>query len=110
MCQTSAHPSIHLNLALLQESFFSQGHSQPYKTVNAKALEDSQVIKLPMRAFQEVFKEYPDIFVRVIQVRLRITLSFFLLIYTGNLGKPGICIMYTIPKKFIEFLAYFGNV
>lgn len=44
------------------------GHSQPYKTVNAKALEDSQVIKLPMRAFQEVFKEYPDIFVRVIQI------------------------------------------
>lgn len=36
--------------------------------MNAKALEDSQVIKLPMRAFQEVFKEYPDIFVRVIQV------------------------------------------
>lgn len=49
--------------------FYYQGHSQPYKTVNAKALEDSQVIKLPMRAFQEVFKEYPDIFVRVIQVR-----------------------------------------
>lgn len=48
--------------------FCFQGHSQPYKTVNAKALEDSQVIKLPMRAFQEVFKEYPDIFVRVIQV------------------------------------------
>ncbi|XP_026324143.1 neuropathy target esterase sws isoform X1 [Hyposmocoma kahamanoa] len=44
------------------------GNSQPYKTVNAKALEDSQVIKLPMRAFQEVFKEYPDIFVRVIQI------------------------------------------
>ncbi|XP_045509512.1 neuropathy target esterase sws isoform X4 [Colias croceus] len=44
------------------------GHSQPYKTVNAKALEDSQVIKLPMKAFQEVFKEYPDIFVRVIQI------------------------------------------
>ncbi|XP_052757795.1 neuropathy target esterase sws isoform X1 [Galleria mellonella] len=44
------------------------GHSQPYKTVNAKALEDSQVIKLPMRAFQEVFREYPDIFVRVIQI------------------------------------------
>ncbi|XP_073960081.1 patatin like phospholipase domain containing sws [Choristoneura fumiferana] len=44
------------------------GHSQPYKTVNAKALEDSQVIKLPMRAFQEVFHEYPDIFVRVIQI------------------------------------------
>ncbi|CAH2242426.1 jg20428 [Pararge aegeria aegeria] len=49
-------------------SFLFKGHSQPYKTVNAKALEDSQVIKLPMRAFQEVFKEYPDIFVRVIQI------------------------------------------
>lgn len=44
------------------------GNPHPYKTVNAKALEDSQVIRLPMAAFQEVFSEYPDIFVRVIQI------------------------------------------
>lgn len=33
-------------------------------------MEDSQVIRLPMAAFQEVFHEYPDIFVRVMQVLL----------------------------------------
>ncbi|KAI8429479.1 hypothetical protein MSG28_000115 [Choristoneura fumiferana] len=54
--------------SLLSFTDVLMGHSQPYKTVNAKALEDSQVIKLPMRAFQEVFHEYPDIFVRVIQI------------------------------------------
>lgn len=40
----------------------------PYKTVSAKAIEDSQVVRLPMSAFQEVFNEYPDIFIRVMQV------------------------------------------
>ncbi|XP_077298404.1 patatin like phospholipase domain containing sws isoform X3 [Arctopsyche grandis] len=44
------------------------GHPHPYKTVSAKAMEDSQVIRLPMAAFQEVFHEYPDIFVRVMQI------------------------------------------
>ncbi|XP_056642323.1 neuropathy target esterase sws isoform X1 [Diorhabda sublineata] len=44
------------------------GHTSPYKTVSAKAMEDSTVVKLPMAAFQEIFQEYPDIFVRVIQV------------------------------------------
>lgn len=31
-------------------------------------MEDSTVVKLPMAAFQEIFQEYPDIFVRVLQV------------------------------------------
>ncbi|XP_025833574.1 neuropathy target esterase sws [Agrilus planipennis] len=44
------------------------GHPQPYKTVSAKAIEDSTVVKLPMAAFQEVLSEYPEIFVRVVQV------------------------------------------
>ncbi|KAF5299333.1 hypothetical protein FQA39_LY02506 [Lamprigera yunnana] len=44
------------------------GHPNPYRTVSAKAIEDSTVVKLPMAAFQEVFHEYPDIFIRVIQV------------------------------------------
>ncbi|XP_050506232.1 neuropathy target esterase sws isoform X3 [Diabrotica virgifera virgifera] len=44
------------------------GHTSPYKTVSAKAIEDSMVVKLPMSAFQEIFQEYPDIFVRVLQV------------------------------------------
>ncbi|CAK9810264.1 Neuropathy target esterase sws [Anthophora plagiata] len=44
------------------------GHTSTYKTVSAKTMEDSIVVKLPMNAFQEVFQDYPDAFVRVIQV------------------------------------------
>lgn len=39
-----------------------------YKTVSAKAVEDSQIIRLPLYAFKEVFDESPDILVRVVQV------------------------------------------
>ncbi|XP_014604294.1 PREDICTED: neuropathy target esterase sws isoform X1 [Polistes canadensis] len=44
------------------------GHTSTYKTVSARAVEDSIVVKLPMSAFQEVFQDHPDAFVRVIQV------------------------------------------
>ncbi|KAL3280386.1 hypothetical protein HHI36_017872 [Cryptolaemus montrouzieri] len=44
------------------------GHRNQYKTVSAKCVEDSVVVKLPMAAFQEIFQEYPDIFIRVVQV------------------------------------------
>ncbi|XP_011269087.1 neuropathy target esterase sws isoform X2 [Camponotus floridanus] len=44
------------------------GHTSTYKTVSARAVEDSIVVKLPMYAFQEVFQDYPEAFVRVIQV------------------------------------------
>ncbi|XP_011863486.1 PREDICTED: neuropathy target esterase sws isoform X3 [Vollenhovia emeryi] len=44
------------------------GHTSTYKTVSARAVENSVVVKLPMSAFQEVFQDYPDAFVRVIQV------------------------------------------
>ncbi|CAB3386874.1 Hypothetical predicted protein [Cloeon dipterum] len=44
------------------------GHPSPYKTVSARAIEDSIVLRLPVNAFQEVFEEYPDTFIRVIQV------------------------------------------
>ncbi|KAG5683909.1 hypothetical protein PVAND_013168 [Polypedilum vanderplanki] len=55
------------------------GNESCYKTVTAKAIEDSQVIRLPMKALQEVFNENPDILIRVIQVIMvrlqRITIS-----------------------------------
>ncbi|KAJ9601496.1 hypothetical protein L9F63_000335, partial [Diploptera punctata] len=44
------------------------GHTNPYKTVSARAVEDTTVVRLPMSAFQDVFQEYPDIFIRVVQV------------------------------------------
>ncbi|XP_065209623.1 neuropathy target esterase sws isoform X2 [Planococcus citri] len=55
------------------------GHPKPYKTVCARALEDSTVVKLPVSGFQEVFEEYPELLIRVMQVILvrlqRVTLT-----------------------------------
>ncbi|CAF1377531.1 unnamed protein product [Rotaria sordida] len=44
------------------------GHSKPFKTVSCKAIEDSVVLKLPAVAFLNVFKEYPECMVRIIQI------------------------------------------
>ncbi|GLG97715.1 Neuropathy target esterase sws [Gryllus bimaculatus] len=44
------------------------GHTNPYKTVSARAVEDTTVVRLPMAAFQDVFQDYPEIFIRVMQV------------------------------------------
>ncbi|XP_033150153.1 neuropathy target esterase sws isoform X1 [Drosophila busckii] len=44
------------------------GNPSYYKTVTAKAIEKSTVIRLPMQAFEEVFEENPDVMIRVIQV------------------------------------------
>lgn len=44
------------------------GNNSVYKSVTAKAVRPSQVIRLPMRAFKDVFDESPDILIRVIQV------------------------------------------
>ncbi|XP_047104314.1 neuropathy target esterase sws isoform X3 [Schistocerca piceifrons] len=44
------------------------GHTSSYKTVSARAAEDSTVLRLPMSAFQDLFEDYPDIFIRVMQV------------------------------------------
>ncbi|XP_039498768.1 neuropathy target esterase sws isoform X1 [Drosophila santomea] len=44
------------------------GNPSYYKTVTAKAIEKSVVIRLPMQAFEEVFQDNPDVMIRVIQV------------------------------------------
>ncbi|XP_064123033.1 neuropathy target esterase sws-like isoform X3 [Macrobrachium nipponense] len=44
------------------------GHRQPYKTIGAKAVEDSVVMQFPVKAFEEIFRKYPDMFVRVVQI------------------------------------------
>ncbi|XP_075226516.1 patatin like phospholipase domain containing sws isoform X3 [Lycorma delicatula] len=54
--------------SLLSFTDILTGHPKPYKTVSARALEDSTIVRLPMAAFQEVFQEYPDHFIRVMQV------------------------------------------
>ncbi|CAG0883445.1 unnamed protein product [Cyprideis torosa] len=46
------------------------GHTNPFKTVSARAVEDSTILRLPMHAFSLVFDSHPDLFVRVMQVIL----------------------------------------
>ena len=44
------------------------GHNKPYKTVSAKATENSKIIKLPYSAFKVAFEKYPDCYLRFVQV------------------------------------------
>ena len=44
------------------------GYSKPYKTVSARAMEESKVIKLPYTAFKVAFEKYPDCYLRVVQI------------------------------------------
>lgn len=55
-------------ISLLSFCDILTGHPQPYKTVGAKAEEDSVVMKFPVKAFEETFRKYPDMFVRVVQI------------------------------------------
>ena len=41
---------------------------KPYKTVSARAVEDTKVIKLPFQAFKIAFEKYPDAYLRVVQI------------------------------------------
>jgi len=44
------------------------GHNKPYKTVSARATEDSKIIKVPFGAFKIAFEKYPDSYLRVVQI------------------------------------------
>ncbi|XP_022085231.1 neuropathy target esterase-like isoform X1 [Acanthaster planci] len=57
--------SVHSLLSVLD---VITGHPNPYKTVSAKATEDTMVLRLPVRAFQSVFERYPESLVRVVQM------------------------------------------
>ncbi|XP_037727000.1 neuropathy target esterase sws isoform X3 [Drosophila subpulchrella] len=62
------------------------GNPSYYKTVTAKAIEKSVVIRLPMQAFEEVFQDNPDVMIRVIQaimIRLQRVLFTALRNYLG---------------------------
>lgn len=55
-------------ISLLSFCDILTGHRQPYKTVGARAEEKSIVMKIPVEAFRDVFKKYPEMFVRVVQI------------------------------------------
>ena len=44
------------------------GYNKPYKTVSARAIEDSKIIRLPYSAFKIAFEKYPDCYLRVVQI------------------------------------------
>ncbi|XP_069622917.1 patatin-like phospholipase domain-containing protein 6 [Ranitomeya imitator] len=44
------------------------GHQRPYRTVTAKAIEKSTVLRLPVEAFCAVFKAYPQSLIRTVQI------------------------------------------
>ncbi|KAM4749158.1 patatin-like phospholipase domain-containing protein 6 [Rhinophrynus dorsalis] len=44
------------------------GHQRPYRTVTAKAVEESRLLRLPVEAFCSIFKTYPQSLVRTVQI------------------------------------------
>lgn len=44
------------------------GHLAPFKTVSAKAMDDSKVLRLQAYIFREILEKYPESLVRVVQV------------------------------------------
>ncbi|KAL4238128.1 Neuropathy target esterase [Mactra antiquata] len=57
--------SIHSLLSILD---FITGKPQPYKTVSARAVVDTTILKLPATAFQSLFERFPESLVRIVQV------------------------------------------
>nr|XP_049572554.1 patatin-like phospholipase domain-containing protein 7 [Syngnathus scovelli] len=57
--------SVHSLLSILDIII---GYPAPYKTVSARAVVTSTVLRLPATAFQSVFDKYPETLVRVIQI------------------------------------------
>lgn len=53
---------------LITNNYILQGHKKEYKTVGARAIEDSTIVRLPIAAFQEVLQDYPDSLIQIIQV------------------------------------------
>ncbi|XP_021366994.1 patatin-like phospholipase domain-containing protein 7 isoform X2 [Mizuhopecten yessoensis] len=43
-------------------------HAQPFKTVSAKAVEETTVLRLPALAFQSLFERFPESLVRIVQI------------------------------------------
>ena len=55
-------------VSLLSVMDVLSGHLAPFKTVSAKAVEDSTVIRLQAFIFRELLEKYPESLVRVVQV------------------------------------------
>ena len=45
-----------------------KNETKPYRTVSAKAVEDTTILRLPGKAFVDVLHKYPDYLVRITQI------------------------------------------
>ncbi|XP_021366995.1 patatin-like phospholipase domain-containing protein 7 isoform X3 [Mizuhopecten yessoensis] len=59
--------SIHSLLSIL-DVLTGVCHAQPFKTVSAKAVEETTVLRLPALAFQSLFERFPESLVRIVQI------------------------------------------
>jgi lysophospholipid hydrolase len=72
------------------------GHLAPFKTVSAKAIEDSIILRLQVELFKQMLEKYPESLVRVVQVimvrlqRVTFTALHHYLGLTTQLLNPGI--------------------
>ncbi|KAM3927339.1 patatin-like phospholipase domain-containing protein 6 isoform 2-T2 [Leptodactylus fuscus] len=65
MKSMAAGDNVHSLLSILD---VLTGHQRPYRTVTAKAVEKSTVLRLPVEAFCSVFKVYPQSLIRTVQI------------------------------------------
>jgi hypothetical protein len=63
---------------------------EPYKTVSARATEDTKVIKLPFSAFKIAFEKYPDAYLRVVQIVMIRQVS-------SSAGSLLFTVLFTLP-------------
>ncbi|XP_068130652.1 patatin-like phospholipase domain-containing protein 6 [Hyperolius riggenbachi] len=65
MKSVSPGDNVHSLLSILD---VLTGHQRPYRTVTAKAVEKSTVLRLPVEAFSDVFRSYPQSLLRTVQI------------------------------------------
>ncbi|CAG0883270.1 unnamed protein product [Darwinula stevensoni] len=69
-------------ISLLSFADCLTGHQQPFKTLYARAVKDSLVLRLPVSAFQPVLDRHPESMIRIVEVIMmrlqRVTLTALL--------------------------------
>ncbi|XP_069460025.1 patatin-like phospholipase domain-containing protein 6 isoform X2 [Ambystoma mexicanum] len=93
--------SVHSLLSILD---VITGHQRPYRTVTARAAEESTVLRLPVEAFSAVFEKYPESLVRVVQIiMVRLQRVTFLALHnylglTNELFSPEMQSLRLLPQ------------
>jgi CRP-like cAMP-binding protein len=81
------------------------GDPKPYRTVSAKAMEDTSILRLPGKAFVDVLSKYPDYLVRITQIiivrlqRVTFTALHSYLGLTSEIMNDNLEQVYKKPRK-----------